>query len=63
MANNYTDLEHALMVIEKMDWFLKQDANCSAVDNITWYAEHMQNQLERLVAAHGLKPNLLKLNG
>jgi len=61
MVNNYTDLEHALMVIEKMEWFLLQDAKCSAVDDITWYAEHMRTQMAKLKALHGVKANVLGL--
>jgi len=61
MANNYTELEHALMVIEKMEWFLKQAAKCSAVDDIGWYAEHMQTQVAKLKALHGVKANVLGL--
>jgi len=57
----YTELEHALMVIEKMEWFLLQDAKCSAVDDIGWYAEHMRTQVAKLKAFHGVKANVLGL--
>ena len=59
--DTHTELEHALMVIEKMEWFLLQDAKCSAVDDITWYAEHMRTQMAKLKAFHGVKADVLGL--
>ena len=61
MQKNYTDLEHALMVIEKIEWFLQQDAKGSTVNDITWYSEHMRTQVARLKTFHGVKSNVLGL--
>jgi len=57
MANNYTDLEHTLMVIEKMDILLgMQVGQLKEVNpDLSEYASIMREQLNRLKTIHGVK--------